>query len=44
MTNPVIELCEVSRTYDDGPPALSQVSLTVHPGEAVAIVGPSGSG
>jgi putative ABC transport system ATP-binding protein len=44
MTDPVIELCEVSRTYDDGPPALSQVSLTVHPGEAVAIVGPSGSG
>jgi putative ABC transport system ATP-binding protein len=44
MTDPVIELCEVSRAYDDGPPALSQVSLTVHPGEAVAIVGPSGSG
>ncbi|MFE0172285.1 ABC transporter ATP-binding protein [Streptomyces sp. NPDC059002] len=44
MTMPVIELCGVSRRYDDGPPALHEATLTVHRGEAVAILGPSGSG
>ncbi|GAB2992727.1 ABC transporter ATP-binding protein [Saccharothrix stipae] len=44
MSTPVIELRDVSRRYDDGPPALSDVSLTVGAGEAVAILGPSGSG
>jgi putative ABC transport system ATP-binding protein len=44
MTTPVIDLSDVSRRYDEGPPALQQVSLTVAPGEAVAILGPSGSG
>jgi len=43
-TTPLIELREVSRRYDDGPPALHEASLTVLPGEAVAILGPSGSG
>ena len=44
MTTPVIELRDVSRRYDDGPPALTDVTLTVRAGEAVAILGPSGSG
>jgi putative ABC transport system ATP-binding protein len=44
MTTPLIELREVSRKYDDGPPALHDTSLTVLVGEAVAILGPSGSG
>jgi putative ABC transport system ATP-binding protein len=44
VTDPVIELRDVTRAYDKGPPALAQASLTVRPGEAVAIVGPSGSG
>ncbi|NYV76915.1 ABC transporter ATP-binding protein [Streptomyces sp. UH6] len=44
MTAPVIELRDVIRRYDDGPPALDDVSLTVRAGESVAVVGPSGSG
>ncbi|MEV1119401.1 ABC transporter ATP-binding protein [Actinosynnema sp. NPDC049800] len=44
MTTPVIELRDVSRRYDDGPPALDDVTLTVRAGEAVAVLGPSGSG
>jgi putative ABC transport system ATP-binding protein len=44
MTTPVIELCDVSRRYDAGPPALQDASLTVQAGEFVAILGPSGSG
>jgi len=44
MSAPVIELSDVSRRYDEGPPALDAVSLTISAGEAVAILGPSGSG
>ncbi|MER5685874.1 ABC transporter ATP-binding protein [Streptomyces sp. NPDC002205] len=44
MTTPLIELCDVNRSYDEGPPALQEVSLTVASGEALAILGPSGSG
>jgi len=47
VTTPcVLELDEVSRTYPGSPPveALCSVSLRIHTGELLAIVGPSGSG
>ena len=41
----VIQLHEVTKRYAaGGMPALKRVSLTVAPGEAVAVTGPSGSG
>ena len=44
MTDPVVELDAVSRTYPGGVTAVREVSLSVHYGELLAIVGPSGSG
>jgi putative ABC transport system ATP-binding protein len=47
VSTPIIALDRVSRTYQMGRVAvhaLDDVSLTVEPGEFVAIVGPSGSG
>jgi putative ABC transport system ATP-binding protein len=46
MTN-ALELRRVSKTYGSGPTqvnALSEVDLSVDPGELVAVMGPSGSG
>lgn len=40
----MIELNDVTRAYDAGPPALNHASLTVAAGESVALLGPSGSG
>jgi putative ABC transport system ATP-binding protein len=40
----LIRFEEVTKRYDDGRPALDQVSLEVGAGAAVAIMGPSGSG
>ena len=40
----LIRFDEVTKRYDDGRPALDQVSLEVGAGAAVAIMGPSGSG
>jgi putative ABC transport system ATP-binding protein len=44
MTQPVIEMRDVCKSYDEGPPALAGLSLTVDRGDAVAVLGPSGSG
>jgi putative ABC transport system ATP-binding protein len=44
MTTPLIELRDVSKQYDDGPPALDGLTLEVCAGEAVAVLGRSGSG
>ncbi|GLW10133.1 peptide ABC transporter ATP-binding protein [Microtetraspora sp. NBRC 13810] len=41
---PVIQLANVTKDYPGGVRAVREVSLAVHPGELVAIVGPSGSG
>jgi cobalt/nickel transport system ATP-binding protein len=44
MTEPVIELKDVSYSYADGSVALEHVNLQIMKGERVAIVGPNGAG
>ena len=44
MTAPLIQISDVSKRYDDGPPALAGLTLRIDAGEAVAVLGASGSG
>lgn len=44
MTGPVLELHDISVTYSGIARAVSEVSLTVRPGEVVGLIGESGSG
>ncbi|MFF8280871.1 ABC transporter ATP-binding protein [Streptomyces lateritius] len=44
MTDPLIDVREVSKAYDEGPAVLDRLTLTVRAGEALAVLGPSGSG
>jgi phospholipid/cholesterol/gamma-HCH transport system ATP-binding protein len=41
---PLIELKQVSKSFGESSPVLDGVDLQVYPGEAVAIIGPSGTG
>lgn len=43
MAEPLIELKEVSKTFG-GHKVLDRISLAIYPGEAVAVIGPSGTG
>jgi putative ABC transport system ATP-binding protein len=40
----LVQVDDVTKRYNDGPPALHRVSVDVAAGESVAIMGPSGSG
>ena len=44
MTAPIIQIRDLSKTYDVGRPALAALCLEVRAGEALAVLGPSGSG
>jgi len=44
MSTPVVAVENVTKNYPGGVHALREASLTVRPGELVAVVGPSGSG
>ena len=44
MSNPVIQIQRLSKTYSSGFRALDQVSLNIHKGEIFALLGPNGAG
>jgi ATP-binding cassette subfamily F protein 3 len=43
-SNKVVELVNVSRTFDDKPTLLNRLNLTIWHGERVGLVGPNGAG
>ena len=42
--NPLLNISALSKTYDNGTQALSNVSLSIYPKEFVSLLGPSGCG
>ena len=44
MSGPIVEVRDLTYRYPDGKSALEALSLSVMPGESVAIVGPNGAG
>ncbi len=40
----MLELIDISKSYDESPPVLDGVTLSVSAGDTVAVTGPSGSG
>jgi osmoprotectant transport system ATP-binding protein len=44
MNQPVIEIDQLSKSYQPGIPVLNNISLTIPKGEFVTIIGPSGCG
>ncbi|WP_125769225.1 ABC transporter ATP-binding protein [Lapidilactobacillus wuchangensis] len=44
MAAPIIELQGITKTYDDGFTALSNINMTIEPGKFYSLLGPSGSG
>ncbi|MSU69652.1 MAG: ABC transporter ATP-binding protein [Opitutaceae bacterium] len=41
---PIIEFCDVVKSYGDGPVILDRIQLAAQPGDFVSLIGPSGCG
>ncbi|HJS79867.1 MAG TPA: ATP-binding cassette domain-containing protein, partial [Vitreimonas sp.] len=44
MTQPIISIRDVSKTYASGLQALKPINLDIHKGEIFALLGPNGAG
>lgn len=44
MVEPIIELKNITKRYDDGFTALENINMTIEPGKFYSLLGPSGSG